>query len=86
VTSILQEADALVNGDRQAAYGTPQANFKRWSNLCWASDRENLRSLTPEDLAWIMVLGKIARDTNGPKRDNIVDGAAYLEIVNRLRG
>lgn len=84
--SILAEADGLVNGDRQAAYGSPSANFGRWSDLCAATGRERVKALTPEDLAWVMVLGKIARDTNSPKRDNLVDGAAYLELVNRLRG
>lgn len=85
MTSILVEAENLVNGDRQKAYGTPEENFGRWSHLCWASGRENLKNLTPADLAFIMVLGKLAREANSHKRDNQVDGAAYLELFERLQ-
>lgn len=83
--SILVEAEKLINGDRAAAYGTPEDNFRRWAGLCAASEREAIRYLTPSDLAMIMALGKIARETNAPKRDNVVDAAAYLEIYRQVQ-
>ena len=84
--SILLEAESLVNGDRQAAYGTPSANLGRWRDLCRASGRPGLANVTSEDLAVLMVLGKIARDTNSAKRDNCVDGAGYFSLLDQVRG
>ena len=82
--SILAEAENLINGDRATAYGTPKDNFGRWANLCAASERERIKHLTPSDLAMVMVLGKISRETNTAKRDNIVDAAAYLELYRQV--
>lgn len=82
--NILREADDLINGDRQAAYGAPYDNFRRWSNICKATERERIMDLTPADLALIMALGKISRETNSHKRDNQVDGAAYLALYEIL--
>ncbi len=79
--SILLEAEGLINGDRQASYGTPEANFARWAKLCQAVGI----LLTPSELAMVMALGKIAREANRHKRDNTVDGAAYLDIYERLK-
>lgn len=78
--SILVEAEGLVNGPRAQAYGTPQKNFGRWADLCKVMGID----LTPEQLAMVMVLGKLAREANGHKRDNIVDAGGYLEIYERL--
>jgi len=83
--SVLLEAEELINGDRSSAYGTPEDNFRRWANLCWASDREGIKHLTPADLAMVMALGKIARETNAHRRDNLTDAAAYLEIYRQVR-
>ena len=82
--SILLEAENLINGDRAAAYGAPEDNFRRWANLCASTERESIKNLNAADLALIMALGKIARETNSHKRDNTVDGAAYLDIYERL--
>jgi hypothetical protein len=82
--SILVEAEGLINGDRQAAYGSPVDNFTRWANLCKASDRPEIRSLTPADLCMVMVLGKIARETNTHRRDNLTDAAAYLDLYRQM--
>lgn len=37
--SILLEAESLINGDRAKAYGAPEDNFRRWSDLCAATGR-----------------------------------------------
>ncbi len=84
--SILQEADALVSGPRQAAYGSPSDNFSRWRDLCQATGRPGLSAITAEDLAVAMVLLKLSRDTASPKRDNLVDGAGYLAVLDQVRG
>lgn len=84
--SLLLEAEGLVNGDRSAAYGAPADNFTRWRDLARASGRPGLASITAEDIATLMILGKVARDTNSPKRDNPVDMAGYAFILDKVRG
>ena len=81
---VLKEADSLINGDRQKAYGKPEDNFRRWMNLCAATERPRIKDLTMSDLAYLMVLGKIARETASHKLDNQVDGCAYFELYERL--
>ena len=84
--NILEIAEDLVTGDRTKAYGTPSENFGRWRDLCRASGRPNLKCITSEDIAVLMILGKIARDTNAPKRDNIIDAAGYAYVWDMVRG
>ena len=84
--SVLLEAESLVNGDRAASYGDPKDNFRRWRDMCRATDRPALREITAEDLAVVMICLKVCRDTASVKRDNVVDGAAYFELWNRVRG
>jgi hypothetical protein len=78
--SVLLEAESLVNGDRRAAYGDVKLNFGRWADACKA----HAIDVTPAQLAMIMVLGKLSRETNKKKRDNIVDACGYLELYYRL--
>jgi hypothetical protein len=79
--SILDEAEELTNGARQSAYGHPSENFKNiadgWN---WYIDMKYKTDskLTPEDVALMMTLLKVARETHSVKRDNIVDAAGYL--------
>lgn len=84
--TILQEAQGLVHGDRAKAYGSAADNFTCWANLCVATGRPGLASITAEDLAILMILLKIARDTNLAKRDNAVDIAGYADILDQVRG
>jgi hypothetical protein len=78
---ILAEASALVMGDRQEQYGTPQVNFARivagWSVILGVD-------VTPDQAALCMAWLKIARLAQGPHRDSYVDGAAYLALAGEL--
>lgn len=90
--SVLTEADALVNGARQQAYGHPLDNFTDiaglWTAYCQAqgfsfesgvaSDADVSDGFTAEDVALMMTLLKIARETKHTNRDNLVDAAGYL--------
>ena len=80
--TLLDEAYALVTGDRQKAYDHPARNFDRIARL-WsvALDKE----ITPEDVAVCMILVKIARQVHAPKRDNIVDAIGYLLTLEAVR-
>lgn len=78
---ILQEAEKLITGDREKAYGTPQDNFNRiatgWSVILG-------QTVTAEQVARCMAWLKIARLVNGPHEDSYVDGAAYMALAGEL--
>lgn len=72
---LLDEAKAIVCGDRDQQYGTPEDNFEIIAKL-WSAYLEG--SVTPFDVAMMMVLFKVAREATGQnKRDNLIDIAGY---------
>lgn len=79
--NILEEANSLVHGDRQAAYGHPIDDFSRtakmWSAILGAP-------VTPEQVGLCMCAVKISRQCNRPKRDNMVDLAGYAATVEMV--
>lgn len=88
---ILENAIRHTCGDRNAQYGSPESNFSNTADLWNAYLRskygsrcigyENLPGefcLTAEDVAWLMVLLKMARTVTGAvKTDTYEDAAAY---------
>jgi hypothetical protein len=75
------DADALINGDRQAQYGPPSENFARiaagWSVILGTD-------VTPDKVALCMAWLKIARLAQGPHRDSYVDGAGYMALAAEM--
>lgn len=86
---VLQEALRITSGARQRDYDHPLPNHERIA-LLWNSflriRRNPSGEITPEDVATMMVLLKIARDSFNPKRDNLVDMAGYVRCIARIRG
>jgi hypothetical protein len=85
--TILEEANALVYGDRQGDYGHPREDFTRTAILWTGVLHHKLADgehITPEDIALCMVQVKVSREVNKPKRDNRVDGAGYFLCLDRL--
>ena len=80
--SILSEAERIVNGDRQADYSDPVANFKHISAIASSISKENL---SPTTCAIVMIAVKLARENYKHKRDNLVDLAGYVEILHRIK-
>jgi hypothetical protein len=83
--SILQEADSIINGDRQKEYGSPLQSFTRiaalWSPVLGVE-------VTAEQVALCMIGVKVSRYMNGQQRDSIVDIAGYagcLELMKKER-
>lgn len=77
--SVLDEAAALVHGDRGADYGHPIEDFTRtarmWSVLFGIE-------VTARQVPLAMVMVKLSRLANDPtKRDSIVDIAGYAETL-----
>ena len=79
--SIMQEADELINGDRNYAYDHPLENFNRikrgWEVIF---DCE----ITEEQVGLAMAWVKIARESYMHKRDNLTDGAGYLGTIEMV--
>lgn len=77
---ILDEACALVHGDRNTHYGHPTVNFDRIAALWTVLLDDKLvegATLEPHDVADLMVAMKLARNMEWPRRDNYVDIAGY---------
>lgn len=80
--TILQEAQRLVHGDRQASYGHPLDDFTR-TGLMWAAIL-GIEKVTPEQVGLCMVAVKLSRQCNAPKRDNMTDAAGYAATVQMV--
>jgi Domain of unknown function (DUF6378) len=79
------EANGLVNGDRQADYGSPAQNYagiaKVWSGILWPKLK---RDITPAEAALMMAGLKLQRQAMRPKRDNVVDAHGYLLVHSHV--
>lgn len=76
--NVLREADELVNGDRNDAYGDPRVKYKVLADL-WSVILE--RTVTPQQVALCMLATKVGRESLKHKRDNLVDIAGYARIL-----
>jgi hypothetical protein len=77
---ILYEAAELITGDRNKTYGSPTQNFQDTAALWTVLLRHKLKdgeSLTPGDVAKLMIALKLARMTAQNKKDNWLDAAGY---------
>lgn len=72
---MLQEAESLVNGDRNVQYGDPKADFKRTAEM-WSAFLGT--KIEPWQVASMMCLLKLSRISWSPqKMDSWVDLAGY---------
>lgn len=81
--ALMRQAEDLVYGDRQGAYGHPYDDYSRTAGM-WSSFLGI--EITPAQAALMMVLLKISRERNRPKDDNIVDAHGYLLCYGRIQG
>jgi len=79
--TILSEADNLINGNRQSDYGDPGVNIERIAGM-WSAYLGT--EVTGEQVCWMMTMVKASRDLVKSKRDNLVDAAGYLGLIERL--
>lgn len=79
---ILNTAKDIVNGARNATYGSPEDCFGTIAGL-WGSYLG--RTLSATDVAMLMVLLKVARSKSSPGyADNYVDIAGYAACAGEL--
>lgn len=85
--TILEEAGHLVDGARNDDYGNPFDDFDRVAKL-WRAYLSakgcGVVSIGPRDVALMMVLLKVAREVNKPKRDTRVDIAGYAQCLDMV--
>jgi len=80
--SILQEAAGLIHGDRRGDYGHPLDDFERTAKM-WAAILD--APVTPEQIGLCMMVLKISRECNKPKRDNLVDACGYAGTIEMIQ-
>lgn len=92
---ILGAAYRVINGERQDSYGNPEDCFATIAEFWDTYLQARLQQRGPEeifiqpvDVAFMMVLLKIAREARGAagKMDNFVDAAGYLGIAADIVG
>ena len=89
MTTILEEADQIIYGDREQTYGKPSKNLDCIAQL-WTAYLTNRKNSDEElgavDVAAMMTLLKIARLANSPDhRDSLVDAVGYLALIERCQ-
>lgn len=85
--SILTEAEEIINGQRAMDYGDAKVNHERIAAL-WNPFLQNRKweTVTPEDVAVMMILVKIARyQENGYHHDTTVDIAGYAGVLEKMQ-
>ena len=87
-TEILQKTEKLVNGDRDKTHGNKIENHENISRL-WSAYLQNKTKLniilSPEDVAQLMSLLKIARTQAGEHNiDDYVDACGYSAIAGEI--
>lgn len=80
--TILEEAQRLVWGPREATYGHPHLDFSRTAKL-WSVVLET--DVTPGQAALCMLQVKVSRLLNSYKRDSVVDLAGYAAVYDRIQ-
>ncbi len=82
MSNLLEDAQALVEGQRAQDYGDIQANFTRIAGL-WSAYLGVC--ITAHDVAYMMVLLKVSRlRQNTRHKDGLIDIVGYSLCADRL--
>lgn len=85
--TILQEAQALVYGARNADYGHPADDFAAVAKAfnAYIKMKYNIVNLLEStDVPIFQIIVRIMREANKPKRDNLVDIAGYAATLEMI--
>ena len=78
---MIEEAQSIVNGDRQKDYGNINESFNRIAGL-WSAYTGF--TLDKYDVAKMMILLKVSRAKAGNHRDSFVDIVGYVECAETM--
>ena len=90
MTTILEQAAAIVDADREKTYGKPDKNLRAIAEFweAWLRARGKVAPdafLSFEDVACMMAALKLARLANDPKHvDSAVDACGYLYLMSKV--
>lgn len=91
-SSILEEAQKLVNGSRQETYGSPADNFANIADVTRVLIRARYGvdiPLTADFMALVMAAAvkacRLANPACANHRDTIVDGAGYFGLIELIQ-
>lgn len=86
--NVLTEADRITTGDRQRDYDHPLPNHERIAAF-WRVHLQGKYGievpLAADDVAWMMIYLKAARDMHTPKRDNLTDTCGYARCLEKMQ-
>ncbi len=91
--TVLEEANGLIFGARNADYGHPLDDFSRTGKMMagvlrdWAlsvTDPEHVPDVPPELVGLCMIQVKVSREVNRHKRDNLVDIGGYSGTLDMI--
>ena len=80
-SSITEEAEKIIEGERDVDYGDPVENFRRISKIAGILLGEEI---SPRTCCLILISVKFAREIYKHKRDNLVDIVGYSIILNLI--
>lgn len=88
MNSYIREANNLINGERNEAYGPMKESFEGIGQMWSVILRRKLFkecTITAEDVCMCMSALKLARNGFSHKDDNIIDMIGYGEILGKIR-
>lgn len=87
--SILSIAQRVTSGDRRRDYGSAKENHDKIADM-WNTylmiRKEHDGLISASDVAAMMILLKLARHANSPKKDNFTDIAGYAKCLSQIEG
>jgi len=79
--ALFDEVKHIVTGDRREFYGHPLDNHGRTAEM-WSAYLGI--KITPEQVCWMMMLLKCARQAHMPARDNLIDIVGYATNIDMI--
>ncbi len=84
---ILDMAKAIINGERLSQYGELEDAFETiahyWNNYL-SKYEDSILDIKPKDVALMLALMKIARETHQGLADNLIDAVGYLALAGDI--
>lgn len=80
-TTLLEEANDLIHGDRAEAYGSALENATAWAQMFHAATGLDV---TPEHYVIAQICCKLVRQRHKSKRDNMRDIAGYVGVWGKM--
>ena len=84
--SVLEQANKLIYGDRQAAYGSATENMGNTAAIWSVILSKKLKEpISAEEVGWMMVGLKMSREVFKKSADNLLDAAGYIGVIDKCQ-